>query len=67
MQVQKMPEALAHAFTVKLDPDTVFMPERLASLLPPVKLKSFLVNCNEGGDGDGWVDGWVGWDVGMHC
>eukprot|EP00435_Cladocopium_sp_Y103_P057747 s848_g20.t1 len=47
-KVQKMPEALAHAFTVKLDPDTVFMPERLASLLPPANLKSYLVNCNEG-------------------
>lgn len=46
-----MPEVVAHAFTVKVDPDTVFFPERLGSLLPSPKLKTFMMNCNEGGNG----------------
>lgn len=50
-QVKGMPEVAAHAFTVKVDPDTVFFPERLGSLLPSPKLKTFMMNCNEGGNG----------------
>lgn len=44
-QVQKMPEALAHAWIVKLDPDTVFIPERLGPLLPSGNKKAFMQNC----------------------
>ena len=47
-QVQKMPEALAHSWIVKLDPDTVFLPERLGALLPSGSPRAFVVNCNEG-------------------
>lgn len=39
---------MARKWLVKVDPDTVFMPERLNSLLPSSDLKSFLLNCNEG-------------------
>lgn len=47
-QVQKMPEALAHAWVVKLDPDTVFIPERLGPILPSGSPRAFIQNCNEG-------------------
>ena len=46
-QVLQLSEFKAHAWTVKLDPDTVFFPARLADFLPKADA-AFLVNCNEG-------------------
>jgi len=47
-KVLELPEFKAHAWTVKLDPDTVFLPARLESFLPKNVAPTFLVNCNEG-------------------
>ncbi|CAE7780837.1 C42C1.13 [Symbiodinium microadriaticum] len=47
-EVQQMPEVAAHAWTVKLDADTVFLPHRLGPLLPASPPSSYLQNCNEG-------------------
>ena len=47
-KVLELPEFKAHAWTVKLDPDTVFLPARLESFLPKNAAPTFLVNCNEG-------------------
>ena len=46
-QVLQLPQFKAHAWTVKVDPDTVFFPSRLGKFLPKSSA-SFLINCNEG-------------------